>query len=56
MTMVMTSIVKTQLPRYRTSFASIAFQLLENQSKLNIDRVFDESRPYMTKSMNRKQS
>ena len=55
MTMVMTTtIVKKQLPRCRASFASIAFQMLENQSQLNIDRVFDESRPYMTKSMNRK--
>ena len=54
MTMVMTSVVKKQLPRCRASFASIAFQMLENQSQLNIDRVFDESRPYMTKSMNRK--
>ena len=52
--MVMKSIVQKQLPRCHASFASIAFQMLENQSQLIIDRVFDESRPYMTKSMNRK--
>ena len=27
---------------------------MQNQSQLNIDRVIDESRPYMTRSISRK--
>ena len=42
------------LPQWRVGLSSIAFQMLQNQSQLNIDRVIDESRPYMTRSISRK--
>ena len=42
------------LPQWRVGLSSIAFQMLQYQSQLNIDRVIDESRPYMTRSISRK--
>ena len=53
MTMVMTSAVMKRIPQLRASFSSIAFQMLENQSQLNINGVFDETRPYITRSIGR---
>lgn len=49
MTPIMTIVRK---PLIRRCLTSIAFQMLENQSQLNISRVFDESRPYVTMTMN----
>jgi hypothetical protein len=42
------------LPQWRVRLSSIAFQMLENQSQLKIDKVIDESCPNMTRSISRK--